>query len=400
MYYSRCLEARITAPESGNKIKLIVGPRQSGKSTLLKHCLPSGCLTINLQDRRERIKYERNPKAFLQELEALSVKTVVVIDEIQKVPALFDDVQYFFDKNREQFNFYLTGSSTRRLKTHSANLLPGRTHLFRLSPVLQVEQREAVILPITLGEGRRFPVRPLDEVLLYGNLPGLYSEEKESWVDTISSYTELYIENEIRNENTVANISSFLMFLKLAALESGQVVNYSKLAGSVGISVNTVKNYYRILEDTYIGFRIPSFGRSRRKVISAPRFLICDLGMRNSLSELPLNSSLIQLDAGHLFEQFVLIELFYRCQYLGETYKLSTWRTSTGAEVDAVIETPEEVIPVEIKWTDSPQMKDIRHLERFLELHPALSRRGYLVCRVDKQRKLSERILAIPWDQF
>jgi len=334
MYYSRYLDARITAPESGNKIKLIVGPRQSGKATLLKHCLPSGCITINLQDRRERIKYERKPKAFLQELEAISVKTTVVIDEIQKVPALFDDIQYFFDKNREQFNFYLTGSSTRQLKTHSANLLPGRTHLYRLSPVLQVEQREAVILPLSLGEGRRFPVRPLDEVLLYGNLPGLYSEEKESWVDT------------------------------------------------------------------YIGFRIPSFGRSRRKIVSAPRFLICDLGMRNSLSELPLNSSLIQLDAGHLFEQFVLIELFYRCQYLGKTYKLSTWRTSTGAEVDAVIETPEEVIPVEIKWTDSPQMKDVRHLERFLDLHPDLSRRGYLVCRVDKQRKLSERILAIPWDQF
>ncbi len=401
MYYKRYLEDKIMAPKSSNKIKLLLGPRQSGKSTLLKHCLASkiDITMINLQDRRERIKYERDSNVFLQELEALNGVSTVVIDEIQKVPALFDDVQYFFDKNSERFDFFLTGSSSRQLRTHSANLLPGRTHLFRLTPVLQAEQREVEILPLPMS-GKLFPFRSLEENLIYGNLPGLYSEGKDSWVETITAYTELYIENEIRKENIVANMSNFLMFLKLAALESGQTVNYSKLASAIGISVNTVKNYYQVLEDTYIGLRVPAFGRSRRKIISAPRFIICDLGMRNALAELPINDSLIKLDAGHLFEQFVVIELFYRCQYLGRAYKLSTWRTSTGAEVDAIVETPDEVIPVEIKWTDSPQIKDIRHLERFLELHPDLTNRGYLVCRVDKPRKLSDKILAIPWNQF
>lgn len=402
MYYKRYLEDKIIAHKSRNKIKLLLGPRQSGKSTLLKHCLASksDIVMINLQDRRERIKYERDSSVFLQELEALNGIGVVVIDEIQKVPALFDDVQYFFDKNSKQFDFFLTGSSARKLKTHSSNLLPGRTHLFRLTPVLQAEQRDVEILPLTMESGKLFPLRSLEEYLIYGNLPGLYNEEKDSWVETITAYTELYIENEIRKENIVASMSNFLMFLKLAALESGQTVNYSKLASVIGISVNTVKNYYQVLEDTYIGLRVPAFGRSRRKIISAPRFIICDLGMRNALAELPINNSLIKLDAGHLFEQFVMIELFYRCQYLGRSYKLSTWRTTTGAEVDAVIETPEEVIPVEIKWTDSPQINDIRHLERFLELHLDLAHRGYLVCRVDRPRKLSDRILAIPWNRF
>lgn len=402
MYYKRYLEDKIMAQKSRTKIKLLLGPRQSGKSTLLKHCLASksGVMTINLQDRRERIKYERNSNVFLQELEALERVAIVVIDEIQKVPALFDDVQYFFDKDSDRFNFFLTGSSARQLKTNSANLLPGRTHLFRMTPVLQAEQREAEILPLLAASGKLFPFRPLEEILIYGNLPGLYSEGKESWAETITAYTELYIENEIRKENIVNNIGSFLMFLKLAALESGQTVNYLKLASVIGISVNTVKKYYQILEDTFIGLRIPSFGRSRKKIISAPRFIICDLGMRNALAELSMNNSLVQLDAGHLFEQFVMIELFYRCQYLGRAYKLSTWRTSTGAEVDAIVETPDEVIPVEIKWTDTPQRKDIRHLERFLELHQDLANRGYLVCRVDKTRKLSGKILAIPWNRF
>ncbi|RKX83190.1 MAG: hypothetical protein DRP58_09180 [Spirochaetes bacterium] len=402
MYYSRYLEDKIVAAKSKNKIKLLLGPRQSGKSTLLKHCLASksNIIIINLQDRRERIKYERNSNAFIQELEAIGDFTTVVIDEIQKIPALFDDVQYIFDKKNKQFDFFLTGSSARQLKTNSANLLPGRTHLFHLSPVLQAEQREVTILPLEMESGQFFPLRSLEENLIYGNLPGLYGEEQDSWEETITAYTELYIENEIRKENIIGNMSNFLMFLKLAALESGQTVNYSKLASAIGISVNTVKNYYQILEDTYIGLRIPSFGRSRRKIISAPQFIICDLGIRNALAELPINDSLIKLDAGHLFEQFVMIELFYRCQYLGRAYKLSTWRTNTGAEVDAIIETPEEVIPVEIKWTDSPSVQDIRHLERFLELHPDLASYGYLVCRVDKPRKMSDRILAIPWNQF
>ncbi len=402
MYYNRYLEDKIMASKSQNKIKLLLGPRQSGKSTLLKHCLESknDVFMINLQDRRERIKYERDNKVFLQELEALKGVRVVVIDEIQKVPVLFDDVQYFFDKDSKSFDFFLTGSSSRKLKVHSSNLLPGRTHIFRLTPVLQAEQRDVEILPFPMRGSNLFPSRSLEDNLIYGNLPGLYGEEKESWVETITAYTELYIENEIRKENIVANMSNFLMFLKLAALESGQTVNYSKLAGAIGISVNTVKNYYQILEDTYIGLRVPAFGRSRRKTLSAPRFLICDLGMRNALAELPINDSLIKLDAGHLFEQFVMIEIFYRCQYLGRTYKLSTWRTTTGAEVDAVIETPEEVIPVEIKWTDSPQIQDIRHLEKFIELHSDFANHGYLVCRVDKPRKLSDRIIAIPWNRF
>jgi len=402
MYYKRYLEDEIMARKSRNKIKLLLGPRQSGKSTLLKHCLASksGIMTINLQDRRERIKYERNSNAFLQELEATDRVSTVFIDEIQKVPALLDDVQYFVDKDSERFNFFLTGSSARQLKAHSANLLPGRTHIFRMTPVLQTEQREVEILPLPMKGGKLFPCRSLWDNLIYGNLPGLYNEEKQSWAETITAYTELYIENEIRKENIVNDMGGFLMFLKLAAVESGQTVNYSKLASAIGISVNTVKNYYQVLEDTLVGLRIPAFGRSRKKIISAPRFIICDLGMRNALAELPMNNSLVQLDAGHLFEQFVMIELFYRCQYHGRAFKLSTWRTTTGAEVDAVVETPDEVIPVEIKWTDSPQIKDIRHLEKFLELHKDLAHRGYLVCRVDKARKLSDRILAIQWNRF
>jgi uncharacterized protein len=403
MYYNRYIENELNAAKSAKKVKLLLGPRQSGKSTLFKHCCPPGAdiFYVNLQDRRERIKYERDKDIFLQELEAAANINTVVIDEIQKVPELFDDVQFFFDKAPERFNFFITGSSARQLKSHSANLLPGRIHLFRMTPVLQAEQRETVLLPLkTMNRGNTFPCRPLEDILIYGNLPGLFSESKEMWEETITAYSELYIENEIRKENIVNDMGNFLIFLRLAAMESGQTVNYSKLAGIVGVSVNTVKNYYQVLEDTFIGLRIPVFGRSRKKLVTAPRFILFDLGMRNALAGLPLNNTLIQLDAGHLFEQFVMIELFYRCQCLGNGYQLSFWRTVTGAEVDAVIEMPDEVIPVEIKWTDTPKIGDVRHINNFLKLHSSIAQRGYLICRIDKPRKLSDQITALPWNRF
>ncbi len=402
MYYQRHLENKIFSQSSRGKVKLLLGPRQAGKSTMLKHGLANTdkLFAVNLQDRRQRIKYEKNSAAFLQELEALEPGTTVVVDEVQKVPALFDDVQYMVDETPGRLDFFLTGSSARQLKKHSANLLPGRVHLFRMTPVVQAEQRDAVLLPLDMLDEQRFPCRPLAEVLIYGNLPGLYNESLETWKATLAAYTELYIENEIRKENVVNDMGAFLQFLKLAALESGQVVNYSKLANAIGISVNTVKNYYQILEDTYLGLRVSAFGASRKKIMTAPRFFICDQGIRNVLAELPLNDSLLCLDPGHLFEQFVMTELYHRCQYHGRACKLSTWRTVTGAEVDAIIETPDETIPIEIKWTDSPRGNDIRHLETFIDTHSNLADHGFLVCRVDRPRQLSGRITALPWNHF
>ncbi len=402
MYCSRHLEGALFSEISRDKVKLILGPRQSGKTTLLRHTLSTraNLLVVNLQDRRQRIKYERERSAFLQELEALPAGTTVFVDEIQKVPELFEDVQYAVDEHPGRFDFFLTGSSARKLKRGSANLLPGRTHLFALSPVLQAEQRETEILSIEMSEKRRFPMRSLEELLIYGNLPGLYHESKESWLATLFAYTELYIENEIRKENVVGDMGAFLSFLRLAALESGQTVNYSRLASVIGTSVNTVRNYYQILEDTYLGFRLTAFGRSRKKLVSAPRFLLFDTGVRNALCQLPMSQALVTMDGGHLFEQLVLTELYYRCRYHGRGHGISTWRTRTGAEVDAILETPEEHIPIEVKWTDAPNAKSIRHVDTFLDLHADTASRGYVICRVDRPRRITERITALPWDRF
>ncbi|HDL64286.1 MAG TPA: ATP-binding protein, partial [Proteobacteria bacterium] len=312
-------EADHAKSEDRKKVVLLFGARQTGKSTLLKHCISSGRTTfiINLQDRRERRRYETDIGLLARELEAENNIDTVLIDEIQKVPGLLDDVQYLYDKDPDRFRFFLSGSSARQLKRRSANLLPGRVHSLLLSPVLQAEQRKCELLPIHMGRGDKFPVRTLNDYLIYGNLPGLYQENKDSWAETLAAYVELYVENEIRQENIVHDMGAFLRFLRISALESGQHVNYTKLANAVGVAGNTLRNFYQVLEDTYIGIRILPFAQSRKRIITAPRFLIFDLGVRHLLAELPLNDTLISLDPGHLFEQWVMTELYFRCRYAG-----------------------------------------------------------------------------------
>jgi len=408
-FYNRFLRTSLVFDEGDHvksagrkKVVLLFGARQTGKSTLLKHCIRSGRTTfiINLQDRRERRRYETDIGLLARELEAENNIDTVLIDEIQKVPELLDDIQYIYDKDPNRFRFFLSGSSARQLKRRSANLLPGRVHSLLLSPVLQAEQRKCELLPLRMGRGDKFPVRTLNDYLIYGNLPGIYQENKASWSETLAAYIELYVENEIRQENIVHDMGAFLRFLRIAALESGQHVNYTKLADAVGVAGNTLRNFYQVLEDTYIGIRILPFARSRKRIITAPRFLIFDLGVRHLLAELPLNDTLVSLDPGHLFEQWVMTELYYRCRYAGRGYRISTWKTVTGAEVDIILETPETLIPIEVKWTKRPSRQDIRHIETFLDLNSKRSKKGYLICRCPRRQKLSERVTALPWNRF
>jgi predicted AAA+ superfamily ATPase len=408
-YFSRflgkALKADAVRPLSRGakpKVNLVLGARQTGKSTLLEHCVRKGRRTfvLNLQDRRERRRYEADPGVLVRELEAAPEIDTVFIDEVQKVPSLLDDVQYLYDREPRKRRFFLSGSSARKLKRGSANLLPGRVRTRLVSPVLQAEQRKTELLPLPMTGRPRFPPRSLEDCLVYGSLPGRYHEQPAEWRETLAAYVDLYIENEIRQENVVEDMGAFARFLRLAALESGQCVNFTKLAGAVGVAVNTLRNFYQVLEDTYVGIRVHPFGRSRRRILRAPRFLLFDLGVRHVLAELPLGDALLKLDAGHVFEQWVLTELYYRCRCLGPGYKLSTWQTATGAEVDAVVETPDAALPVEVKWTDRPSPRDARHVETFLDHHGDMAGHGYVVCRCPRRQKLTDRVSALPWDRF
>ena len=406
-YYPRLLYSNLINPASAGKVRIVFGARQTGKSTLMRKLAGPGSVFINLQDRSKRLDLERDPIIFTRQLKALKSKQVrVIVDEIQRVPELLNEVQYLYDEFSGRFEFFLTGSSARRLKVSSSNLLPGRSHLYRLCPLLMFERRQnraGKVLPLKPSDSLEpsFPSAGIEELLLYGNLPGVVLESAPARALTLESYVELYLEEEIRREGLVKNIGAFQQFLELAAMESGKIINLTAISRESGVAVTTLRTFYRVLEDTFVGYRIPAYGRhSRKKILRTPKFLFFDTGARNAAARLGFTDTLLKTQAGQLFENWVGLELMHRCLLLGRTYRLSFWRTSQQAEVDYILETPGEVIPIEVKWTRRPHESDVRHLKRFLKIYSDRSRRGFIVCRCEQPQQINENIMAVPWQEI
>ena len=402
----RWIERRLRSSVSRHKVRLIFGARQTGKSTLLRRLAPTNALFINLQDRRQRLRFERQPDELIKMLRAEPGPRTVLIDEIQKVPPLLDDIQLLYDENPERFEFILTGSSARKLRSSAANLLPGRAHQYHLFPLISTERQNAKRPHILRLAGSKlihpgFPSAEIETMLVYGSLPGIVAEKETTRKATLESYAEIYLEEEIRREALVRNVGSFSRFLELAALEAGQPINLSNLSQQSGIPLTTLRSFYQVLEDTFIGYQLQPFrGRARKRLLTTPVFYFFDVGVRNALARIPLNKESLRVQAGTLFQQWVVTELWHRCGYLGRNYRLYFWRSVSGAEVDVVLETSDEIIPIEVKWTDNPRQTDARHLMSFIQTYPHRAKRGFIVCRCPHRLQLTKQVTAIPWSEM
>jgi predicted AAA+ superfamily ATPase len=412
MYHRRFLERALSGPTSRHKVRLLFGARQTGKTQLLRHLLSGpGARFFDLQSAGERRRFEADPAAFSREVRALprSVR-VVVVDEIQKVPALLDEVQGLYDGSPKRWQFYLTGSSARQLRARSANLLPGRSHIHRLYPVCSWEVAAAPgTVPALPRPGRQTPgpasaaqpfgPRSLGRLLRFGGLPGIRSEMAATAEATLAAYVEHYIEEEIRREALVRDLGPFAVFLRLAAVESGRQLNVARLSQESGVPASTLKNYYQVLVDTFVGHWMPVYqGRTRKRLLTTPRFYLFDVGVRNAAAGSSLSGRVPDELGGGLLEQLVALELVARAGYSGRGHRVSFWRTSSGTEVDLVWEAPREDVPIEVKWTARPRPVDARHLETFLDEFPRRAKRGLLVCRCPQPQQLTDRVRAIPWE--
>ena len=194
----------------------------------------------------------------------------------------------------------------------------------------------------------------------------------------------------------VKNWGAFVNFLRLAAGESGQIVNYSTISRDVGLSQPTVKSYYQLLEDMFIGFHVPAYSKSLRKnLLSTPRFFFFDMGIRHAASGIVPDINVVRADSGKYFEQWVGIELWKRLQYRGNG-QLHHFRTKDGAEVDFIVELGQEVIPIEVKWKTNPSLRDVPHLISFLKENRQ-AKTGYVICRCPRPAKLNDSVIALPW---
>jgi predicted AAA+ superfamily ATPase len=407
-WYAGEMRAKLARPY----VHLLFGARQTGKSTLLNGLIPDDSLRFNLADPQERSRLLGNPDEFAQACRSLPANKkgqFVFVDEAQSVPSIFDAVQALYDADKTRWRFVLCGSSARKLRLTGANLLPGRSLVHHLYPLTLAEHpaKEAKIphatspLPFPWSDGKQakhpFPGWDLLTRLAFGALPGIVTADKQDRQGLLKAYAFVHLEEEIRREALVKDWGAFVRFLQLAAVESGQILNYSNISQETGISQPTVKGYYQLLEDMFIGIRVPAYSKSPRKnLLSTPKFLFFDLGVRHAAAGLTPSSETVKANPGPIFEQWVGIELWQRLQYLGEG-KLYHQRSRDGAEVDFIVEHGGSLTPVEVKWTEKPTLNDARHLLTFLREKPKDAKHGYVVCRCPRPLRLHDKITALPW---
>ena len=407
-WYAGTLQKKLSRPY----VHLMFGARQTGKSTMLRAMLPPETLVVDLADPRVRTRHLANAGAFAQECRALPAnkkEQFVFVDEAQSVPSIFDAVQHLYDGDKSRWRFVLCGSSARKLRRMGANLLPGRSFYHRLLPLTVAEHPadqppsphavSPLPLPWNKGEkhGNPFPASDLLTRLAFGDLPGVVAAPESDRAELLRSFAFVHLEEEVRREALVKDWGAFVRFMHLAAVESGQIVNFAAISQESGVSQPTVKSHYQLLEDMFVGFRLEAFSRSSRKsLLSTPKFLFFDLGVRHAAAGLTATTDVVQTNPGPFFEQWVGIELWKRLQYLGEG-KLYHLRTKDGAEVDFIIERGGTLTPIEVKWSENPTVQDARHLLTFMDEHPKLAKQGFIVCRCSRPRQLHDRITALPW---
>ncbi|MFV1977486.1 MAG: ATP-binding protein [Candidatus Scalindua sp.] len=400
--YLRNLDNQLSQLIKKHQSALILGPRQTGKTTLVKKCfhLQPNVTDLPLQNPEIRMEMEIDPARLIKQLKARAKRGYVFIDEAQKVPAIFDSVQYAIDEGLA--SFIITGSSARKLRRKGTNLLPGRVKVFRLDPMMWNEfgwLSANTIKPLNVSNINTIKNYSFRKSLIYGSLPGIVSfGDDQDRRDILKAYTHIYLEEEIRAEALSRKIGAFGRFLELAAQESGTNPNFTKLSMEAGVSVPTIKEFFNLLEDTLVVEKVgPYLKNARKRILKSSRYYFFDIGVRNALARVPLTDDLVNAEKGKLFEHAVILELIRRIRSLNEDYKLYYWRTAGGAEVDCIIDTGVSLIPIEIKASSRVSLSDVNGLLSFIKSYKGQVKQAYVVTNGRIPEKLSDMITAIPW---
>ncbi len=356
-----------------HKSVLLLGPRQTGKSSLIRHTLKDA-RTYNLLDSGVFLKLSRRPSRMREEL--TPADKTVVIDEIQKLPALLDEVQLLIEERGTRF--LLTGSSVRKLRRGGANLLGGRAATATLHPFVSAEIEELDLM----------------RALQFGLLPPIhFSARPEA---DLSDYVGTYIQAEIAAEGLTRNIPAFSRFLEVAALCNGQQINFTNIANDAQVARTTVHEYFEVLKDTLLAYELPAWQETvKRKPVQVHKFYFFDVGVARALQgggPLRENSP----EFGSALESFLFQELRSYADYrLGRrSESLHYWRSKSGFEVDFILAGK---TGIEVKASRNVSPHDLRGLRAIAEEEKL--RRLICVSR-EPDRRVVDGIEILPWRLF
>ena len=325
----------------------LFGARQTGKSTLLKERFPKA-IYIDLLKSDVRNRFKQHPEEFRESLLRYPPETLVIVDEIQKVPDLLDEVHWLMVE--KGLWFILSGSSARKIKKSGANNLGGRAIPETLFPLVSAE----------------IPDFDIERAVQNGMIPRHYMVANAR--NRMRAYIDLYVKEEIIEEALVQNVDEFIRFMEVAAIMDGEILNYENVASDCGVSANTVKAYYKILVDTLLGFEVPAYRKViKRKLYKSPRFYYFDIGIANHLTK-RYQLAPKTPEYGHAFEHLIIQEIVAYLAYTNSDEELTYWHTYENIEVDAII--GDARVAIEIKSTDHVDHGDKKGIMEFAKEHP------------------------------
>lgn len=353
----------------------LFGPRATGKSTLIRDSFKQDeILLINLLRSDYYLMLNSAPHRLHEIIHIHPAPSLVVIDEVQRIPQLLNEVHRLIEE--DNLRFLLTGSSARSLKQQGVNLLAGRAWQAHLFPLASCE----------------IPDFDLGRYLRYGGLPAVYLSDYPE--EELIAYVHTYLREEIQAESLIRKIPAFTRFLEVSAQSSGQMLNFSEIASDTGVPVSTIREYYHVLEDTFIGFMVPGWTKTvKRKAIAKAKFYFFDIGVKNTLAqikELPPKTDLF----GMAFEHFIAMELRAWIDYNRLNQSLCYWCSTHGAEVDFIIG---DEIALEVKSTKQISDKHLKNLHLLSE--EGLCKKYYIISFDPIERKSGE-IEILHWQTF
>ena len=330
----------------------LFGPRSTGKTTWLRKSFPEA-KWFNLLNNEELYRLIADSRIFRQQVMSLSEGSWIIIDEVQKAPALLNQVHDIISLNPSKYLFALSGSSARKLKRQGINLLAGRVINKKFFPLTAFEMEE------------KFTI---EKALLIGMLPGVRQSEDYS-EEILSAYVYTYLNEEIKQEALVEDLGSFTRFLPIAGIINSTIPNITNIARDCGVARKTVERYFDILVDTLIGYFLPAWQpRLKVRETSHPKFYLFDCGVCRALTN-RLGVKISDEEKGNLFETYILHELRSYQNLLKIPGELSYWRTGAGVEIDFIWSIGDEHIGIEVKSSVNWRPAFSKALKELLQLN-------------------------------
>ena len=379
-YIPRNAESRLQHFASGYPVVVVTGPRQSGKSTLVRHAFPEHRY-VSLEDLDQREFADTDPRGFLNQF-----SEGAILDEVQRCPALFSYLQTRVDERQQPGEFILTGSQQFGLLSGITQSLAGRAALLTLLPMTYDELQRADKVS-----------RNLDKILFDGAFPSIFDRglEPHPWH---GNYVRTYLERDVRQLIKVQDLGTFQRFLKLCAGRTGQLLNLSSLANDCGITHNTVKSWVSVLEASYIVHLLPPHHQNfSKRLVKTPKLYFLDTGLATWLLGIHNSEQLAtHVQRGALFESWVISELLKARYNEGETSNLYFWRDRSGHEVDLLIDHGTHLSPLEIKSGQTINKDYFKGLEFLKKLAGETAGKAWLVYGGDS-RQIRSDVSVLPW---